>query len=701
MSVILNIVSAFDEKGIKKAQKAFAQLETTTQKASYALKTYGGPAATAAIGAVTTELVRAVKAAAEDQESQKQLKIALENTVGANKLQVAAVEDSIKSLMYQTATADDDLRPALSKLVRATQDVSQAQSLLKLALDISAGSGRDLASVTAALSKAAMGSFSALTRLGVPLDQNALKAKDLDGVLSGLSASFAGSALKSAQTFEGQMKNLKIALGEVEENVGKQLIPILSDYAAVLVSLTTDTANAESSTKTWFDRLQSGIGYLISNTPALGPALKALGFVNDKIREQAEALKQNNQITSRVTKNFRDLTLVEETKTKTTKKSTAAIDAAKAAAAAYADWLAKSKAATEKLRQETQALADALRDKLNLQLDDAVTKLADAQGAFDAFGKGVGAAITGSFNFGDAQSEAAGNVADLQSALKKQSAAQLKVNEAYDKWNAFQDKDNFDALVLVQKDLADATLDVAAAQAKPMTFFDTLAKQADKAKKFGELVSRLIAGGLTETALSQVLAAGVDGGTAIAEEILGSADGVIKANKLTESMTKLADDMGARAAAKYYSAGVISATEFLKGINDTIKTVEVALKKPNLDQVDVITAAVGALTPEEVTNIQTEIGRYLQGAQIGMGTLMAEGGVVTRATTITAGEAGPEAIIPLDRLGNMGMGGGMNITVNAGLVSTPDQVGQEIIQAILKSQRRSGAVFAPATGLSL
>ena len=61
MSVILNIVSAFDEKGIRKAQKAFAQLETTTQKASYAMKQWGGPATTAAIGAVTAELVRAVK----------------------------------------------------------------------------------------------------------------------------------------------------------------------------------------------------------------------------------------------------------------------------------------------------------------------------------------------------------------------------------------------------------------------------------------------------------------------------------------------------------------------------------------------------------------------------------------------------------------------------------------------------------------
>ena len=72
---------------------------------------------------------------------------------------------------------------------------------------------------------------------------------------------------------------------------------------------------------------------------------------------------------------------------------------------------------------------------------------------------------------------------------------------------------------------------------------------------------------------------------------------------------------------------------------------------------------------------------------------MAQGGVVTSPTLAVIGEAGPEAVIPLDRMGGMG---GMNITVNAGLVSTPDQIGQEIIQAIQKAQRRSGPVFAPA-----
>jgi hypothetical protein len=75
--------------------------------------------------------------------------------------------------------------------------------------------------------------------------------------------------------------------------------------------------------------------------------------------------------------------------------------------------------------------------------------------------------------------------------------------------------------------------------------------------------------------------------------------------------------------------------------------------------------------------------------------MLAQGGIVTGPTLAMIGEAGPEAVVPLDRYRD-GMGGGITITVNAGLVSTPDQIGQEIIQAIQKAQRRSGVVFAPA-----
>ena len=616
MSVILNIVSAFDSKGIKNAQKAFSQLETNTQKATYALNKYGGPAAIAAIGAITAGLTKAVKAAAEDQKSQEQLKIALENTVGANKTQVAAVEDSVTALMYQTATADDVLRPALSKLVRATSDVTQAQRLLKVGLDVAAGSGRSLESVTTALSRAATGNFTALTRLGIPLDQNAVKAKDLDAVIGSLSASFSGAAKKNAQTFEGQVTTLKIAFGELEETVGMQVIPILSDYAQVLVNLTTDTQGAESATRTWLGRLGTGIKTLALNTPALGTLLRVVGLVNKEVTDQADYLRRLNSPTSNVTKNIKDLTVATVDDTDKTKKSNQAKDKAAAAAKKQADAYAKMKAAAAEAAQ-------VIKDKLNAELDVATNKLEAAQKSFDDFSKTVGSAVTESFNFGQAQAEAADNVADLKDAL-------------------------------------DVT-------GKPLTFLDSLEKQAQKAKDFGVLVNRLIAGGLSEAALTQVLAAGTTSGTLIAEEILGSADGILRTNTLTEAMTTLSNQLGKNAATKFYNAGVTAAQAYLQGIQSQLGIAPA-------------TVSLGG-TSFDFANLAAGI------SVGGLGTLMADGGVVTRATTITAGEAGPEAIIPLDRMGEFGMGGGPTVNIN---VTSADP--NAVVQALRTYMRQNGSI---------
>ena len=73
---------------------------------------------------------------------------------------------------------------------------------------------------------------------------------------------------------------------------------------------------------------------------------------------------------------------------------------------------------------------------------------------------------------------------------------------------------------------------------------------------------------------------------------------------------------------------------------------------------------------------------------------MAAGGIVTQPTFALVGEYGPEAVIPLSRANGSVMG--MTINVQAGLVSTPDQIGQQIIEAIQSAQRRSGPVFAAA-----
>lgn len=75
--------------------------------------------------------------------------------------------------------------------------------------------------------------------------------------------------------------------------------------------------------------------------------------------------------------------------------------------------------------------------------------------------------------------------------------------------------------------------------------------------------------------------------------------------------------------------------------------------------------------------------------------MMASGGIVTRATPAIIGESGPEAVIPLDKMGKFG-GGNVYVTVNAGMGADGQDIGQQIINEIRKAERRSGKVFASA-----
>jgi hypothetical protein len=85
----------------------------------------------------------------------------------------------------------------------------------------------------------------------------------------------------------------------------------------------------------------------------------------------------------------------------------------------------------------------------------------------------------------------------------------------------------------------------------------------------------------------------------------------------------------------------------------------------------------------------------------GGGLKLAEGGIVLPrqgGTLATIGEAGQaEAVIPLDRLGSFGNGGNTyNINVNAGMGTDGAALGEQIVNAIRRYERTSGAVFARA-----
>lgn len=186
-------------------------------------------AAAAAAAYAGKLLVDGVKAAIEDEKAQAKLAKTLENTTGATKEQIKAVEDQILQMSLATGVADDRLRPSFEKLVRATNDVQKAQELQTLALDIAAGSGKDLDAVSQSLARAYDGNTSALSRLGIGLSAAELKSMSFDDVTAQLAETFGGQASIQAETFSGKVARLQVAFDEAKESVGARLLPILTN----------------------------------------------------------------------------------------------------------------------------------------------------------------------------------------------------------------------------------------------------------------------------------------------------------------------------------------------------------------------------------------------------------------------------------------------------------------------------------------
>lgn len=193
-------------------------------------------AAAAAAGAYAVKLaVDGVQAAIADEAAQKRLEVALKNVTDATDAQVVAVEKQILKTSLATGVADDKLRPAFQRLAIATGDLEKSQTLLTLALDISAATGKDVESVSNALGKAYEGNTGALTRLGVGLSATEIKTLGLEGAITTLSDTFGGAAATQAETFEGKMARVQVAFDEAKETLGAALLPIIEKFFKFIV----------------------------------------------------------------------------------------------------------------------------------------------------------------------------------------------------------------------------------------------------------------------------------------------------------------------------------------------------------------------------------------------------------------------------------------------------------------------------------
>jgi hypothetical protein len=218
-TIVASVLSTFDNKGLKKGKKEITAFEKQVKGFGKTFsKVFAGVAVAAFAKSAVNAFIESEKAAAKLRTTVKNLGLEFEQP---------GIDKYLQGLSLQFGIIDENLIPGFQRLLIATKDVSTAQSLFETALNVAAGTGKDLNAVTTSLSKAYMGDSVALGRLGVGLSKAQLKSASFLDIQRTLNLNFAGQAAAAVEGYAGDMAKLTVAVDESKEAIGKGLLDAL------------------------------------------------------------------------------------------------------------------------------------------------------------------------------------------------------------------------------------------------------------------------------------------------------------------------------------------------------------------------------------------------------------------------------------------------------------------------------------------
>ena len=219
-TIVASVLSTFDNKGLKKGKKEISAFDKNLKAlGKTSAKVFGSLAVVAFGKSAVNAFIESEKAAAKLRTTVSNLGLEFEQP---------GIEDYLKNLSLQFGIVDESLIPGFQRLLIVTKDVAQAQSLFNTALNVSAGTGKDLTAVSTSLSKAYLGDNAALGRLGVGLSKAQLKSASFLELQRTLNANFAGQAAAAVEGYAGSMAKLTVAVDESKEAIGKGLLDAIS-----------------------------------------------------------------------------------------------------------------------------------------------------------------------------------------------------------------------------------------------------------------------------------------------------------------------------------------------------------------------------------------------------------------------------------------------------------------------------------------
>ena len=359
----INIGSKFDAKGFKQAQSATDKLNKGVKNLA---STFGIAFGTSAVVAFAKASVRAF---IQDDNAARSLGITLKNLGLETGNTSKYVNEMISNLEKQTGVLDDQLRPAMDRLLRATGSVSKATTLLGLALDIAAGTGKDLTTVSQGLQKAYLGNNASLGRLGVGLSKAELTSSSFEEIQIRLSELFAGQASSAAESYAGQLNKLTIAGNNAKEVIGKGIIQALTESSGSFNNATSD-----------IEKFSESISDLIVDFGRLIRLTNAVPSIFELLTNPVDAIRNYNKVADQIDAQI-------------AKQNAAAMGKNPIQAGSY---LSTQKKITALTKEQSKAQSKILADKkLALAIDKGNLALAKGNDVFDMDKIQLNAALIG------------------------------------------------------------------------------------------------------------------------------------------------------------------------------------------------------------------------------------------------------------------------------------------------------------------
>jgi hypothetical protein len=180
---------------------------------------------------------QSVTAYAEAETAQSKLTEAYRKFPAMANVSIGSIRELNSALALKTRFDDDATASGQAVLAGFKLTGSQVRELTPLLQDYAARTGKDLPTAARDLGKAVLGQGKALKGVGLNFKDTGDRGKNLDQIMRGLRTQVGGFATSEGRTAAGQAEILKNQFGELQEDVGAQLIPALSKTMTVLMGV--------------------------------------------------------------------------------------------------------------------------------------------------------------------------------------------------------------------------------------------------------------------------------------------------------------------------------------------------------------------------------------------------------------------------------------------------------------------------------